>query len=143
MRHELWNYVCPVHYIHNLSPEALFFLLFSIQGMALVFAPLRGETLRLFCQLAQQSGFIVSQHQQYDAQVMDVHLKVGGMAKALRMTPNPMIWGKHILIIWITCCLVKIDDSVLLIHALNKALPWLNTQKQATDSTHTICSLLI
>ncbi|KAM8739443.1 calmodulin-lysine N-methyltransferase [Acanthopagrus schlegelii] len=45
-------------------------------GMALVFAPQRGETLTLFCQLAQQSGLYVSQHQQYDAQVMDVHLKM-------------------------------------------------------------------
>ncbi|XP_056251220.1 calmodulin-lysine N-methyltransferase isoform X2 [Seriola aureovittata] len=44
-------------------------------GMALVFAPLRGETLRLFCQLAQRAGLCVSQHQQYDAQVWDVHLK--------------------------------------------------------------------
>uniref|UniRef100_A0A4W6F8G9 Calmodulin-lysine N-methyltransferase n=1 Tax=Lates calcarifer TaxID=8187 RepID=A0A4W6F8G9_LATCA len=44
-------------------------------GMALVFAPLRGETQRLFCQLAQQAGLCVSQHQQYDAQVWDVHLK--------------------------------------------------------------------
>uniref|UniRef100_A0A8C3AWA8 Calmodulin-lysine N-methyltransferase n=1 Tax=Cyclopterus lumpus TaxID=8103 RepID=A0A8C3AWA8_CYCLU len=44
-------------------------------GMALVFAPLRGETLRLFCQLAQQAGLCASQHQQYDAQVWDVHLK--------------------------------------------------------------------
>ncbi|XP_039994580.1 calmodulin-lysine N-methyltransferase isoform X2 [Xiphias gladius] len=45
-------------------------------GMALVFAPLRGETLRLFCQLAQQARLCVSQHQQYDAQVWDVHLKM-------------------------------------------------------------------
>nr|XP_046258406.1 calmodulin-lysine N-methyltransferase [Scatophagus argus] len=45
-------------------------------GMALVFAPLRGETLKLFCQLAQQTGLSVRQHQQYDAQVMDVHLKM-------------------------------------------------------------------
>ncbi|XP_037553364.1 calmodulin-lysine N-methyltransferase [Nematolebias whitei] len=45
-------------------------------GMALVFAPLRGETLRLFCELAQQAGLCVSQHQQYDAQVWDVHLKM-------------------------------------------------------------------
>ncbi|KAM3606219.1 uncharacterized protein V6R79_012975 [Siganus canaliculatus] len=45
-------------------------------GMALVFAPMRGETLKLFCQLAQQSGLCVSQHQQYDAQVTDVHLKM-------------------------------------------------------------------
>ncbi|XP_056291635.1 calmodulin-lysine N-methyltransferase [Pseudoliparis swirei] len=45
-------------------------------GMALVFAPLRGETLRLFCQLAQQAGLCVSRHQQYDAQVWDVHLKM-------------------------------------------------------------------
>ncbi|KAI3363379.1 hypothetical protein L3Q82_011997 [Scortum barcoo] len=45
-------------------------------GMALVFAPLRGETLKLFCQLALQAGLCVSQHQQYDAQVMDVHLKM-------------------------------------------------------------------
>ncbi|XP_067371518.1 calmodulin-lysine N-methyltransferase isoform X3 [Channa argus] len=45
-------------------------------GMALVFAPLRGETLRMFCQLAQQAGLCISQHQKYDAQVWDVHLKV-------------------------------------------------------------------
>ncbi|MEQ2276070.1 hypothetical protein XENORESO_013254 [Xenotaenia resolanae] len=45
-------------------------------GMALVFAPERGETLTLFCQLAQQAGLHVSQHQQYDAQVWDIHLKV-------------------------------------------------------------------
>ncbi|XP_037637602.1 calmodulin-lysine N-methyltransferase [Sebastes umbrosus] len=45
-------------------------------GTALVFAPLRGETLRLFCQLAQQAGLCASQHQQYDAQVWDVHLKM-------------------------------------------------------------------
>ncbi|XP_013886019.1 calmodulin-lysine N-methyltransferase [Austrofundulus limnaeus] len=45
-------------------------------GMALVFAPLRGETLSLFCELAQQAGLCVSQHQQYDAQVWNVHLKM-------------------------------------------------------------------
>ncbi|KAF3708047.1 Calmodulin-lysine N-methyltransferase [Channa argus] len=45
-------------------------------GMALVFAPLRGETLRMFCQLAQQAGLCISQHQKYDAQVWDVHLKM-------------------------------------------------------------------
>uniref|UniRef100_A0A3B3TQY4 Calmodulin-lysine N-methyltransferase n=1 Tax=Poecilia latipinna TaxID=48699 RepID=A0A3B3TQY4_9TELE len=45
-------------------------------GMALVFAPGRGETLTLFCRLAQQAGLCVCQHQQYDAQVWDVHLKV-------------------------------------------------------------------
>lgn len=75
---------CTVHYIHYLTPKVLLLLWFSIQGMALVFAPLRGETLRLFCQLAQQTGLDVSQHQQYDAQVMDVHLKVGSMSKTLR-----------------------------------------------------------
>ncbi|KAM7385361.1 hypothetical protein PAMP_001448 [Pampus punctatissimus] len=45
-------------------------------GMALVFAPLRGETLGLFCHLAEQAGLCISQHQQYDAQVWDVHLKM-------------------------------------------------------------------
>ncbi|XP_069549104.1 calmodulin-lysine N-methyltransferase [Brachyistius frenatus] len=45
-------------------------------GMALVFAPLRGETLRLFCQLARQAGLHVTQHQHYDAQVWDFHLKM-------------------------------------------------------------------
>ncbi|XP_049456175.1 calmodulin-lysine N-methyltransferase isoform X2 [Epinephelus fuscoguttatus] len=45
-------------------------------GTALVFAPQRGETLRLFCQLAQQAGLCAAQHQQYDAQVWDVHLKM-------------------------------------------------------------------
>ncbi|XP_074532494.1 calmodulin-lysine N-methyltransferase [Halichoeres trimaculatus] len=45
-------------------------------GIALVFAPLRGETLNLFCEMAQQAGLFVSQHQQYDPQVMDVHQKM-------------------------------------------------------------------
>lgn len=54
---------------------------FFLQGMALVFAPRRGETLRLFCQLAQQAGLCVTQHQQYDAQVWDVHLKVRSMSQ--------------------------------------------------------------
>lgn len=48
----------------------------TLQGMALVFAPLRGKTLSLFCQLAQQAGLDVSEQQQYDARVTDVHLKV-------------------------------------------------------------------
>ncbi|KAG7511582.1 hypothetical protein JOB18_003914 [Solea senegalensis] len=43
------------------------------KGMALVFAPRRGETLKLFCELAQRAGLYVSQHQQYDAQVWEVH----------------------------------------------------------------------
>ncbi|KAF7662439.1 hypothetical protein LDENG_00234730 [Lucifuga dentata] len=45
-------------------------------GMALVFAPMRGETLGLFCDLAQQAGLCICKHQQYDAQVWDVHLKM-------------------------------------------------------------------
>ncbi len=82
---------CTVHYIHYPTPKALTLLSFSIQGMALVFAPLRGETLRLFCQLAQQAGLCVSQHQQYDAQVMDVHLKVKSMSKN-RKTLRQSAW---------------------------------------------------
>ncbi|XP_061767195.1 calmodulin-lysine N-methyltransferase [Nerophis ophidion] len=45
-------------------------------GMALVLAPLRGDTLQIFCQLAKQAGLLVSQRQQYDTQVWDVHLKM-------------------------------------------------------------------
>ncbi|XP_057705044.1 calmodulin-lysine N-methyltransferase [Corythoichthys intestinalis] len=45
-------------------------------GVAFVFAPLRGDTLQMFCQLAQQAGLLVARHQQYDAQVWDVHLKM-------------------------------------------------------------------
>ena len=46
--------------------------------MALVFAPRRRDTLGVFCRLAQEAGLAVSQHQQYDSQVWDVHLKVRG-----------------------------------------------------------------
>lgn len=68
------------------------------QGMAIVFAPQRGETLRLFCQLAQQTGLDVSQHQQYDAQVMDVHSKVRRRSRAPMSTiQNNMrlLWNQH------------------------------------------------
>ncbi|XP_071761186.1 calmodulin-lysine N-methyltransferase [Centroberyx gerrardi] len=50
-------------------------------GMALVFAPQRGDTLGLFCQLAQQAGLSVCQHQQYDTQVWDVHSKMQSEGK--------------------------------------------------------------
>ncbi|XP_053730875.1 calmodulin-lysine N-methyltransferase isoform X2 [Synchiropus splendidus] len=45
-------------------------------GRALVFAPLRGETLRQFCRLAVQAGLCVSQSQRYDAHVWDIHQKM-------------------------------------------------------------------
>ncbi|XP_077351210.1 calmodulin-lysine N-methyltransferase [Festucalex cinctus] len=45
-------------------------------GVALVLAPLRGDTLGTFCQLARQAGLLVAQQRQYDAQVWDVHLKM-------------------------------------------------------------------
>ncbi|XP_071389852.1 calmodulin-lysine N-methyltransferase-like [Centroberyx affinis] len=50
-------------------------------GMALVFAPQRGDTLGLFCQLAQRAGLSVCQHQQYDTQVWDVHSKMQSEGK--------------------------------------------------------------
>lgn len=59
--------------------------------MALVFAPGRGETLTLFCRLAQQAGLCVCQHQQYDAHVWDVHLKVRNQRKLTES--NPAIIG--------------------------------------------------
>lgn len=46
------------------------------KGTALVFAPRRGQTLALFCELAQQAGLFISQHQQYDHHVWDMHLKM-------------------------------------------------------------------
>ncbi|KAK7902080.1 hypothetical protein WMY93_018849 [Mugilogobius chulae] len=46
------------------------------KGTALVFAPRRGQTLALFCELAQQAGLFISQHQQYDHYVWDTHLKM-------------------------------------------------------------------
>uniref|UniRef100_A0A8C5H886 Uncharacterized protein n=1 Tax=Gouania willdenowi TaxID=441366 RepID=A0A8C5H886_GOUWI len=67
-------------YVRNVALTArsvtLVLPLFGTQGTALVFAPLRGETLALFCQLAQQAGLHVSQYHQYDAQVWDVHQKM-------------------------------------------------------------------
>lgn len=46
------------------------------KGIALVFAPRRGQTLALFSELAQQAGLFISQHQQYDPHVWDMHLKM-------------------------------------------------------------------
>ncbi|XP_020776821.1 calmodulin-lysine N-methyltransferase isoform X2 [Boleophthalmus pectinirostris] len=46
------------------------------KGTALVFAPRRGQTLALFCDLAQQAGLFISQHQQYDHHVWDTHSKM-------------------------------------------------------------------
>lgn len=58
---------CLVHAIRRLLQPS---------GKALVCAPRRGQTLRLFCQLAQQAGLSVSQQQHYDAQVTHVHHKM-------------------------------------------------------------------
>ncbi|XP_051936627.1 calmodulin-lysine N-methyltransferase [Hippocampus zosterae] len=45
-------------------------------GVALVLAPQRGDTLASFCGLAGRAGLLVDQRRRYDAQVWDVHLKM-------------------------------------------------------------------
>ncbi|XP_067087771.1 LOW QUALITY PROTEIN: calmodulin-lysine N-methyltransferase-like, partial [Osmerus mordax] len=44
-------------------------------GTALVFAPVRGDTLAEFCHLAEGAGLYVRRYDKYDEDVWDVHLK--------------------------------------------------------------------
>ncbi|XP_048858707.1 calmodulin-lysine N-methyltransferase [Brienomyrus brachyistius] len=45
-------------------------------GTALVFAPLRGGTLDVFCGLAEDAGFTVGRYEKYDELVWDLHQKM-------------------------------------------------------------------
>lgn len=50
-------------------------------GTALVFAPVRGDTLAEFCQLAEGAGLCVRRYDKYDQDVWDVHLKMQAEGK--------------------------------------------------------------
>lgn len=52
-------------------------------GTGLVFAPLRGDTLAEFCQLAEGAGFSVCRYQNYDEHIWNLHLKLQRGGKEL------------------------------------------------------------
>ncbi|KAL4641197.1 calmodulin-lysine N-methyltransferase [Arapaima gigas] len=50
-------------------------------GTALVFAPLRGDTLQEFCDLAERTGLTVCKYQNYDDHIWNLHLKMQSRGK--------------------------------------------------------------